>query len=47
MSRIPVGKGRDAILEAIRYENRVRAIFSGVVIILFVALAIIGVLYAH
>lgn len=44
---IPMGKGRDAILQAMLYERRVRAIFSGVVIILFVALAIIGVLYAH
>lgn len=43
--RNKVAKGTPmTIIRAIRYENRVQGIACGVVIILFVALAIIGIL---
>lgn len=48
MIRPKVGRGTPmTIIRAIRYENRVQGIACGVVIVLFVALAVIGILYAH
>jgi hypothetical protein len=43
--RAKVAKGTPrAIIKAVAYENRVQGIACGVVIVLFVALAVIGIL---